>query len=63
MPLVFQAISYLIPASYYINITRGIILRGAGLSHLWVDALALSSMGVLLSLTAARRFEKKVIAV
>src|SRR5438552_14719945 len=29
-----SVISYFIPASYYINITRGIILRGAGLSHL-----------------------------
>jgi len=33
-------ISYFIPASYYINITRGIILRGAGLTHLWLDGLA-----------------------
>src|SRR6195256_6413051 len=40
MPKFFFILSYFVPASYYINITRGIILRGAGLSHLWVDALA-----------------------
>jgi len=39
MPTIFYVISYFIPASYYINITRGIILRGAGLSHLWLDGL------------------------
>jgi ABC-type multidrug transport system permease subunit len=40
----FYLIGYFIPASYYINITRGIILRGAGLSHLWLDGLALYAM-------------------
>ena len=63
MPLLFYAISYLIPATYYINITRGIILRGAGIQHLWLDALALFAMGTLLLLVAARRFRNKVIAV
>jgi ABC-2 type transport system permease protein len=62
MPFVFHAISYVVPASYYINITRGIILRGAGLAHLWSDALVLFAMGTLLLFVAARRFQKKVIA-
>ena len=61
MPKFFYVISYFVPASYYINITRGIILRGAGLSHLWLDALALFVMGSLLLIIAARRFQKKVI--
>src|SRR5215469_3426415 len=41
MPKIFYAISYFVPASYFINITRGVILRGAGITHLWIDALAL----------------------
>ncbi len=61
MPVIFYVISYFIPASYYINITRGIILRGAGLSHLWLDGLALYAMGSILLLIAARRFQNKVI--
>jgi len=61
MPKFFYVISYFVPASYYINITRGIILRGAGLSHLWLDALALFAMGTFLLIVAARRFQKKVI--
>jgi hypothetical protein len=43
------------------NSTRGIILRGAGLSHLWLDGLALYAMGSILLLIAARRFQNKVI--
>ena len=62
MPLIFYAISYLVPASYYINITRGIILRGAGVTHLWIDALVLFAMGAFLLVIAARRFQKKVIS-
>jgi len=61
MPTIFYVISYFIPASYYINITRGIILRGAGLSHLWLDGLALYAIGSILLLIAARRFQNKVI--
>jgi ABC-2 type transport system permease protein len=61
MPRIFNAISYLVPASYFINITRGIILRGAGIVHLWSDALALFAMGTFLLVIAARRFQKKVI--
>ncbi len=61
MPKFFYVLSYFVPASYFINITRGIILRGAGWVHLWTDALALFAMGTLLLVIAARRFHNKVI--
>src|SRR5437016_2613801 len=61
MPWIFYALSNFIPATYFINITRGIILRGAGLSHLWLDGLALFAMGAVLIIIAARRFHNKVI--
>lgn len=61
MPLPFYLMSFAVPATYFINIARGIILRGAGLVHLWVDALVLLAMGPGLLLIAARRFQKKVI--
>jgi ABC-2 type transport system permease protein len=61
MPKFFFVLSYFVPASYFINITRGIILRGAGWVHLWTDALALFTMGAVLLVIAARRFHSKVI--
>jgi ABC-2 type transport system permease protein len=61
MPLFFRILSYFVPASYFINITRGIILRGASLQHLWIDGLALFAMGTFLLVVAARRFTNKVI--
>jgi len=62
MPLPFYIISMFVPATYFINITRGIILRGAGIRHLWFDGLMLVIMGSLLFFAAARRFQKKVVA-
>src|SRR5881394_2161103 len=61
IPTLLYPLSYLIPATYYINITRGIILRGAGITHLWKDGLALCILGSLLLTIAARRFHNKVI--
>jgi ABC-2 type transport system permease protein len=61
MPKFFYVLSYFVPATYFINITRGIILRGAGWTHLWTDAFALFLMGTLLLIIAARRFQNKII--
>ena len=61
MPWFFHTLSYLVPATYFIDITRGIILRGATFQHLWIDALALFAMGTLLLIVAARKFSNKVI--
>jgi ABC-2 type transport system permease protein len=61
MPRFFYVLSYFVPATYFIDITRGIILRGAGWVHLWIDAVALFFMGTMLLVIAARRFQNKVI--
>ena len=59
MPPFFQAISHLIPATYYIQILRGIILRGAGIGELWVSATVLVAMGCGSTLLAARLFVRQ----
>lgn len=61
MPKFFYVISYFVPATYFINITRGVILRGAGIHQLWLDGLALFAIGSILLIIAARRFHNKVI--
>jgi ABC-2 type transport system permease protein len=61
MPQIFHVMSNFVPATYMINIFRGIILRGAGLSQLWFDGLALLTMGILILLVAARRFARMVV--
>jgi ABC-2 type transport system permease protein len=62
MPTIFYVISCFIPATYFVNIARGVILRGATLAHLWLDAAVLMAMGIAILILAARRFRSKFIA-
>jgi len=59
MPLFFRMVSRVIPVTYYIEILRGIILRGAGLSDLWLQATVLTGMGIVAIVTAARLFVRQ----
>ncbi|MCC6708234.1 MAG: ABC transporter permease [Gammaproteobacteria bacterium] len=61
MPLLFYGMSYLVPATYMVDIARGVILRGAGLAELWGDALVLAVMGLVILLLAARRFQRMIV--
>jgi ABC-2 type transport system permease protein len=61
MPWIFYGLSYLVPATYMIDIFRGIILRGAGILQLWPHALVLLLMGVGVLLLAAKRFSSMIV--
>ena len=60
MPLPIYWLSFGIPVTYYVQILRGIILRGAGLSALWPQTLALAAFGVFLLTLSAMRFQKRI---
>jgi ABC-2 type transport system permease protein len=52
MPPVVQAITYVVPARYFVALVKGIYLRGVGLETLWVDAVFLAVFaGVVLALS------------
>ena len=61
MPAVMQWIGYAIPLTYFLEILRGIILRGAGLPELWPSVTAMLSMGFLLILVASVRFARSTV--
>ena len=60
MPRVIQAISLFVPARYFINIVKGIFLKGTGLSILWVDFLLLCGYGAFMFFCATRKLRAKV---
>jgi len=47
MPKVLQILTYLFPLRYYNNIGTGIFLRGTSLSSFYIDALAMTVLGIL----------------
>ena len=61
MPIVLQAISRVIPASYFIKILKGIYLKGVGLSVLYGETLFLIAFATLLLIVANVKFKKKMV--
>jgi ABC-2 type transport system permease protein len=60
MPTVIQWITYLIPARYYLEILRGILLKGAGIKVLLFNASCLMVYSIIMILISASRFKKKL---
>lgn len=55
MPLAVQVITYLVPARYFVEVLRGIVLKGVGAAELWHEAAALGVFAaVTLSLASWR---------
>jgi ABC-2 type transport system permease protein len=55
MPVVLQAVTYVVPARYFLVTLRGILLKGVGASVLWEELLAMSVFAaVVLGLSSLR---------
>ena len=55
-----QDLTYIIPLRYYLNITRGIFLKGAGWPELRDEATILFVYGVVILTLATLFFRKQV---
>ncbi|MBI5267579.1 MAG: ABC transporter permease [candidate division Zixibacteria bacterium] len=60
MPVPLQAISYIVPARYFVRIIRGIMLKGASIEVLAAQAAALVGLMVLFMFLAARKFSTRI---
>ena len=60
MPWIFYAIGACLPVTYFIELMRAIILRGATLAEFWSSIVVLAVMGAVLFSLCALRFRKKI---
>lgn len=60
MPPLVQSITYLIPFRYFLQIARGVFLKGVGVETLWPQMLALTAFAVLLVLLGVAAFRKRL---
>jgi len=58
MPRAIQYVSYIIPLRYFLEIVRGIFLKGTNLLTLWPQALALTAFGATILTLSILRFRK-----
>jgi ABC-2 type transport system permease protein len=60
LPGWLQAITYVVPARWFIVIARGIMLKGVGLPNLWRELLILTVMLAVLLVAAVRTFKPRL---
>lgn len=60
MPLIMYLIGYFIPLTYFLEILRGIILRGASFVSLLHNVIPLFLYGVMILYFAIKRFKKQI---
>jgi ABC-2 type transport system permease protein len=60
MPEPVQYLTYLNPVRYFLEIARGIFLKGAGVDVLWPQLVALGVFGTAILALSAARFHKKL---
>ncbi|MCP3061654.1 ABC transporter permease [Myxococcus sp. K38C18041901] len=58
MPDWLAWVTYLNPVRYYVEVLRGVLLREARLTDLWLQLVLLAVFGVVMMAVAARRFRK-----
>ncbi|HET7452562.1 MAG TPA: ABC transporter permease [Thermoanaerobaculia bacterium] len=60
LPVFLRPLAYLLPATYYIKIARGIIIRGAGFLDLWPEVGALVVLSAVIIGASTRAFRKTI---
>lgn len=60
MPLVIYWLGNLFPMTYFLEILRGIILKGIGMQYLWKEVAGMSAIGFLLLAAAIKKFHKSL---
>lgn len=60
MPAAIHAVTYFIPVTYYVQIVRNIVMKGAGFESLWQQTLALSCFAIVFIGLSVLRFKKRI---
>lgn len=61
MPAMFRAVGYLLPLTFYLEIMRGIILKGVGINFLWSQVFALATFIIAMLTASILKFQKKIV--
>jgi ABC-2 type transport system permease protein len=60
MPLPLRALSFVVPARWFVLVARSVMLKGTGLGYLWQETLVLAAMAVALLAASTRAFHARL---
>ena len=60
MPVLLRVISYAVPGRWFVEIARGIMLKGVGLAYIWPQTAALVAMSIVLLTASMRSFNARL---
>lgn len=60
LPIALKALSKVVPATYFLEVIRGIILKGVGLTVLWQPLAVLLGMGLILMIVSIKKFKVRL---
>jgi len=58
MPSGIAAIGYCLPLTYFVQLSQGVMLRGAGIDSLWLPLVVLAGMAAIIFTLAVLRFRR-----
>jgi ABC-2 type transport system permease protein len=60
MPLALRLLSNVVPGRWFVEVARGVMLKGVGLEYVWPQTLILAGMSAVLLAAAARSFNARL---
>jgi len=60
MPKVYEIVSKIIPPGYFLNIIKGIMIKGTGIGFVWKETLVLIGMTLLFIAISVRKFRVRL---
>jgi len=60
MPAILRYISFVIPGRWFVQIARGIMLKGIGLEYLWRESLYMAVLAFGLLMLSLRSFNERL---
>ena len=63
MPAVLQAVTYIVPARYFLTVLRGVVLKGVGAALFWQELVALATFAIVFLGLASLRLRREWVLV
>jgi ABC-2 type transport system permease protein len=60
MPFPIFLLGYFIPLTYFLEIIRGIVLKGVGFKELWPHLVPLMALAIVVLLASITKFRKRL---